>query len=126
MFSSLRDTTLRENNNNNNTSTLFPRHYFLQNNTNNSIIIIITNCFHGKYLTRNITKKIKIRNNTNVGGDENSSYQSNEEDLMKINKERQRTKNIKRITINILGNSSSKIVSLTFHRKRKEKKEQKT
>ena len=75
MFSSLRDSTLRENNSNNNTSTLLP--HFLQNNTNNSNNNN-NKRFHGKYLTRNITKKIKVRNNTNVsGGDENSSYQSN-------------------------------------------------
>ena len=47
---------------NNNTSTLFPRPHFLQNNTNNSNNNNNNKRFHGKYLTRNITKKIKVRN----------------------------------------------------------------
>ena len=99
MFSSLRDTTLRENNNNNNTSTLFPRPHFLQNNTNNSNNNNNNKRFHGKYLTQNITKKIKIRNNTNAsGGDENSSYQSNGG---RFNENQQRTPKNKKYQNNV-------------------------
>ena len=124
MFSSLRDTTLRENNSNNNTSTLFPRPHFLQNNTNNSNNNNNNKRFHGKYLTRNITKKIKVRNNTNVsGGDENSSYQSNGG---RFNENQQRTPKNKKYqknnNLNILGNSSSKIVSSQKKKKKRKNK----
>jgi hypothetical protein len=83
MFSSLRDTTLRDGNNRSSTNTrsLFPRPHFLDNvsgmhlnDANNSGN---TSHFQGKYISRQVTKKISVRTIFKRHGDENNNYQSN-------------------------------------------------
>ena len=67
MFSSLRDNALRESNNAVNRP-LFPRPHFLNNNTNAKPA---ETRFHGKYLTKNVTKKVKLKYQRDTFSDEN-------------------------------------------------------
>ena len=67
MFSSLRDNALRESNNAVNRP-LFPRPHFLNNNTNAKPG---ETRFHGKYLTKNVTKMVKVKYQRDKFSDEN-------------------------------------------------------
>ena len=67
MLSSLRDNALRESNNAVNWP-LFPRPHFLNNNTNGKPG---ETRFHGKYLTKNVTKMVKVKYQRDKFSDEN-------------------------------------------------------
>ena len=67
MLSSLRDNALRESNNAVNRP-LFPRPHFLNNNSNTKPG---ETRFHGKYLTKNVTKKVKLKYQRDTFSDEN-------------------------------------------------------
>ena len=67
MLSSLRDNALRESNNAVNRP-LFPRPHFLNNNTNAKPA---ETRFHGKYLTKNVTKMVKVKYQRDKFSDEN-------------------------------------------------------
>ena len=119
MFSSLRDTTLRDSNNRSSTNTrsLFPRPQFLDNVSGMHLNDANNNGnngrFQGKYILRQVTKKVSVPNKSNVYGDENSNYQSNTS---------RESKGIKSITPKKKGTLSSSTKGIKSSQKKKKQK----